>query len=173
MVRSSLALVQPPSPIVVVAEAWPGVLVSLLALKLPIGGAFFPKGFHSYFSYHQNKHEVSPWQPTLAFTSSVFTQDHVFFLSGSMEFIQKVWPVVQGFTHVITSIDFNRHQRHYQRALPRSLKRGRLFLEGLGLSVSTYKDALCGGATSNEFIVGFSSAFGTGPTLKPDVPRAL
>ena len=172
VVRSTLALVKAPSPFVVVAEAWPSVLISLLALKLPIGGAFFPTKFHQYFSFQQNKHEVSPWHPTLAFTSSAFAQDYVYFVSGSRDFIKRVWSKIKDCTHVIVSLELSRRERAHN-TYRRAWTAGSKLFQTLGLLTESYSDRACGGATTNRFLVGFSPSFGSPPALTADVQRSL
>ena len=172
VVRSTLALVKAPSPFVVVAESWQSVLISLLALKLPIGGAFFPTKFHHYFSFQQNKHEVSPWHPTLAFTSSAFAQDYVYFVSGSRGFIKRVWPKIKYCTHVIVSLELSRRERAHN-TYRRAWTAGSKLFQTLGLPTESYSDRACGGATTNRFLVGFSPSLGSPPALTADVQRSL
>ena len=50
-VCGQLKTIRVPHDIIVVAEGWPSCLISILALKLPLFSAYFPKGHHQPFSY--------------------------------------------------------------------------------------------------------------------------
>ena len=49
VISGSLVIVAPPYPFVVIAEGWPGLLVSISVLNLPCAGAFYPPRFRKYF----------------------------------------------------------------------------------------------------------------------------
>ena len=45
-VHGQLKTISVPRDIIVVAEGWPSCLISILALKLPLLGAYFPRKHH-------------------------------------------------------------------------------------------------------------------------------
>ena len=62
-VWSALPPVRPCHPFVVVSEGWSSCLITLLALRLPIVGAFPPVKWHRYFKVPIHNLEVTPWLP--------------------------------------------------------------------------------------------------------------
>ena len=66
---SKLRAVQPPSPVIVVAEGWPSIIPPLESLDVLMKGAFFPRAYHTYFKY---KRDGQKWHPPQAFASTVF-----------------------------------------------------------------------------------------------------
>ena len=91
----------------VVAGDWPGALVSLLCLNLKVEGAFFPAKFHRYFK--PSKDEITQWQSTLAFQGVGGYHKDVFFLfSGSIDFLRRTLPVLEGCARVMIAIDIER-----------------------------------------------------------------
>jgi hypothetical protein len=75
-----LRVITPPSGFVVVAGDWPGSLILLLALDLPIQGAYFPRQYHEYFK--SSKYRVTHWHTTLDFVPSGQDTVLVYLLSG-------------------------------------------------------------------------------------------
>ena len=53
-VSARLMKVHAPHPIVGVAEGWPGCLISILSLKLPLFGANFSRAHHQHFKLPTN-----------------------------------------------------------------------------------------------------------------------
>jgi hypothetical protein len=77
----------PPALFVVVAGDWPGSLVSLLLLDLPIQGAYFPTKYHGYFKL--SKYRDIPWHSTIAFQGVHEDMGNVIYvLSGSIDFLR-------------------------------------------------------------------------------------
>jgi hypothetical protein len=69
------ALVQvmhPPALFVTVAGGWPASLISVLALKLPLWAAFFPKDHHRCF---KSKTQVTSWTSVVEFSAASITSD--------------------------------------------------------------------------------------------------
>ena len=53
-VRGKLKTIRAPRAILVIAEGWPSCLISILALKLPLVGAYFPRRHHHHFKVPTN-----------------------------------------------------------------------------------------------------------------------
>jgi hypothetical protein len=78
-IASVLRFITPPTSFVVVAGDWPGSLISLLALNLPIRGAFFPVRFHEYFK--SSKYQVTSWKSVADFHGPENYKTQIFLLS--------------------------------------------------------------------------------------------
>ena len=94
-IASVLRLITPPTSFVVVARDWPGSLISLLALNLPIQGAFFPVRFHEYFK--SSKYQVTSWKSVADYTTQIFL------LSGGVFFLKRVLGLLGGCQRVIVT----------------------------------------------------------------------
>ena len=53
-VRGELKPIRAPRAIIVIAEGWPSCLISILTLKLPLVGAYFPRRHHHHFKVPTN-----------------------------------------------------------------------------------------------------------------------
>ena len=96
VVRRKLALVSPPHPFVVLAQGWPGGLITIMSLRLPLAGAFFPPRLHRYFNL-PTKTNLRTWFPLGdTFATTTFDGPVIYVVSGSLEFIRDNWPHFQG-----------------------------------------------------------------------------
>ena len=102
-ISSVLRLITPPTSFVVVAGDWPGFLILLLALNLPIQGAFFPARFHEYFKSF--KYQVTSWHSVADFHGPGNNTTPIFLLSGGVTFLQRVLIVLVGSQRVIITFD--------------------------------------------------------------------
>ena len=85
--HTTLSVVRPPCPIVVVAEGWPSCLVTLLSLGLPVAGGFFPQYYHRFFKESANIKTVIPWLSWEEFASSVPPDSCIVIVLGSHSFV--------------------------------------------------------------------------------------
>ena len=84
-VCGQLKTISAPCDIIVVAERWPSCLVSILALKLPLFGAYFPRIYHQHFKVPTNS-RFDRWHPP----STPRQGDHNYVISGLVAFIKKI-----------------------------------------------------------------------------------
>jgi hypothetical protein len=98
-----LPAVFPPFDFVVVAQDWPGSLVSILALKLPLRAAYFPLKLHSYFN--PPKKGVTQWHSPLDFQAHEQRALSVYLLSGDSAFLWHLLLLVADPQQVIVTLD--------------------------------------------------------------------
>jgi hypothetical protein len=102
-----VCLITPPTSFVVVAAGdWPGSLILLLALNLPIQGAFFPVRFHAYFK--SSKYQVTSWKPVADFHGPGNDTTPIYLLSGGVPFLKRVLSLLVGCQRVIVTLDVTR-----------------------------------------------------------------
>ena len=90
---------------VVVAAQWPSWLVTLLALDLPVHGAYFPEPFHRYF---KSKDSVCQWKSPLDLHSTSIDTMAIYLVSGTWQFVSKMQPWLSGSQRLIVSLEFHR-----------------------------------------------------------------
>jgi hypothetical protein len=78
--------VSPLGVFVVAAQHWPGSLISVLALDLPLLAGYFPIKLHGYFKF--SKTPIAQWFSTHDFCAPIHGGNTVYLLSGSSEFLQ-------------------------------------------------------------------------------------
>jgi hypothetical protein len=102
-ILSVLHLIQPPLAFVVVAGDWPGGLVLLLSLDLPIQGAFFPNQLHAKSKFFN--HCVTFWRSVAEFQGAEVGDDNVVYtMSGGIDFLWHVLLKLDGCQQVIVMI---------------------------------------------------------------------
>ena len=101
-----LRILTPPTPCVFVAGDWPGSLILLLALNLPIQGAFFPTKSHKYFK--PSKYQVTSWCSVADFHGLGEETCSIFLSSGRVTFLQRVLGTFSCSQCVIVLIDVTR-----------------------------------------------------------------
>ena len=84
-VSGQLRKIDAPRDLVVIAEAWPSCLISILALKLPLSGAYFPRKYHQHFKLPTNA-RFDQWKVD----GQPIQGDNNFVISGSVAFIRRV-----------------------------------------------------------------------------------
>ncbi len=103
-ISSVLRLVAPPSSFMIVAGDWPGCLVLLLSLGLPVQEAYFPAKYHAYFD--ASRYCITLWQSTVTFRGiSNVGEKYVYVMSGSVDFLRRLLPTLQGCQRVIVTVD--------------------------------------------------------------------
>ena len=169
---SVLRLITPPTSFVVVAGDWPGSLISLLALNLPIQGAFFPVRFHDYFK--SSKYQVTSWKSVADFSHPEDYTTQIFLLSGGVSFLKRLLGVFGGCQRVIVTFDVTR-QGASRSTLQRHTRDGRALLTEFGLRPLVVGDAEAGGATDAQHLFGFGSDIGSSslPVVEAGLHRTL
>lgn len=140
--RQVVVPLQMSSMIYVIYEGWPCWLAPVLALKLPLVGAFFPSRFHNLFVAGGWESNVS-WHDVEYFKrSAVLPQDCIVLASGSTDFLEIVHNKLfghQGCLLFSVSLQFDSCSRRdlLRRYACWSLDHARL---GLSSTVVTYAD---------------------------------
>ena len=150
-ISAELRGVKSPFPVVVFAERWPSVLISVLALDLPIVAAYFPAQFHWYFKPRDN---VMTWHVPSLFTAALMLVGAALLLPGSMEFLERTLAKLVHVQRVIISTDMPRRgvalKTHREdRAKAQTLLRSH------GLHSVFFLDADNGRATDACHVFGF------------------
>jgi hypothetical protein len=150
-----LLAIEPPSLFVVVAGAWPGGLVSLISLGLPVLEAYFPARFQGCFK--GSKDCVINWTSILSFHGpSQGHHDSIFVVSGNSSFLQRILPTFRTSGRLIVTVDFERGAAS-RPALKRATADGHAVLLEHGLRPLVISDAATGGATDAQFVIGLGS----------------
>ena len=167
---SKLRAVQPPSPVIVVAEGWPSIIPPLESLDVPVEGAFFPRAYHTYFKH---KRDGQKWHPPQAFASTVFAGPVVVILSGSLEFVESVWPKLPDIRRVLVCLEVSRRGLTAGE-VGRALKLGELRLQQWELHTTQWADELCGGVTDAWHLFGVGSDLAdAAPSAPPNLRRSV
>ena len=173
VIRLELFLVRPSHPFLVVSEAWPSCLITILSLRLPIAGAFFPAQWHRYFKLPTSNQELSPWLPPSAFKTTILGTPCIYVVTGKAPFVASILDGLGGAQSVIVGLE--RNFRQSDRMRRKEWVKGVELLAHKGLRGVGLRDHLCGGATDGRFQFGFGHGLGTAtlPTHVPDVQRSL
>ncbi len=92
------------SAFVVVAGDWPGSLILLLSLDLPIQGAFFPNRLQKYFK--SSRYHVTVWHSVVEFQGvEVGDNNVVYIISGGIDFLWHALLMLNGCQHLIIMIN--------------------------------------------------------------------
>jgi hypothetical protein len=171
-ILSVLRLITPPTSFVVIAGDWPGSLILLLALNLPIQEAFFPVRFHDYFK--SSKYQVTSWKSVADFHGPEDYTTQIFLLSGEVSFLKRVLGLLGGCQRVIGTFDVTR-QDASRSTLQRHTRDGRALLTEFGLRPLVVGDAEAGGATDAQHLFGFGSDIGSPclPVVEVGLHRTL
>ena len=137
------------------AESWPGVLVSLLSLNVPVEKAFVPTRFHRYFNLLTKANVIHPWTPDCHGVVCDFPDTTTFFVSGSLEMVTTMLRALDSGKWVVACVE-NVLQGTPPAKLSKLLRQQTRRLSELGLRVLRVKDVDFGGATTAEFNIGFS-----------------
>ena len=157
----------------VVARDWPGALVALLCLHLPVAGAFFPHRLHQYFTpTHDN---LTPLESTLAFCRmGGYHTDAFVILSGSVDFLRRTLPLLEGSGRVIVTLDVER-QGASRSFLLKSIKDGYDLCRVFRLRPLVVGDAAAGGASNAQHFFGLGDdlASTVAPVVEPRLQRTV
>jgi hypothetical protein len=156
----------------VVAQHWPGSLISVLALDLPLLAGYFPIKFHGCFKF--SKTCIVQWFSTRDFCALIHGGNTVYLLSGSSEFLQQVLDMLEGSQRVIVTVEWTRHSASRPTS-QRALKAGHAPLAVFYLFPLVLADAAYGGATDRQHLIGFGGDLGTtvAPTIEYGLKRML
>ncbi len=92
----------------IVSKHWPGSLISVLALKLPLFGGFFPGKFHWHFN-PPTKHNVTEWHFPQDFCAPFANTMVVYLLLGHADFLRTLLcSALKGCQRVIVTMEFAR-----------------------------------------------------------------
>ena len=164
-VRGHLRKIDAPRDLVVIAEAWPSCLISILALKLPLSGAYFPRRYHQHFKLPTNA-RFAQWN----IDGQPKDGDNTFVISGSVAFIRRVC----AYKHVNT----NRVIACFKQNFKKNGKSGKFqwsdakaMCDTLSLSPVTMRDMQFGGGTNASFLFGFGNDLDSPhlPRPQPDI----
>ncbi len=153
-ISSVLRILSPPTSFVIVAGGWPGCLVSLLSLGLPVQGAYFPAKYHAYFN--PSRYCATSWKSTVAFRRIADEGDqYVYVLSGSVDFLRCLLPSIGGSQHVIITVDVDWTGAPCS-ALQRAVRDGHALCRDFGFVPLVVGNAATGGATDSQHFICFS-----------------
>jgi hypothetical protein len=91
-----------PALFVIVAGGWPAQLISVLALKLPLWAAFFPKDLHRYFKSIMT--QVTSWTSIVDLSAASITSDAIYLVSGDLGFLWCTLPMFVGLQWLIPTL---------------------------------------------------------------------
>ncbi len=106
---------------VIVAGGWPASLISVLALKLPLRDAFFPKDIH--WCFKSLKTQVTSWTSIAEFSAASITSDTIYLISGDLGFLRRTLPMFAGSQQLIVTFSM-RHCCVPHHNLTREMKAG-------------------------------------------------
>ena len=155
LVEGVLRRVVTDAKMVIIAENWPCWLVSAIALRLPLLGAYFPVLYHGYF---KPKNSVSTWMTVFDLLQTTVDCDAVYLISGNADFIRKLAPWFSdvGFHRAIVVME--RCSRGESRSsLRASMREGWQVLKDFDLQIVSFVDSACGGATDAQHDIGFGN----------------
>jgi hypothetical protein len=89
-----VSIVHPPALFVIVSGSWPAILISVLALELPLRAAFFPKNYNHCFK--SLKTQVTPWTSVVEFSAAAITSNAIQLVSGGLGFLRHMLPIFAG-----------------------------------------------------------------------------
>jgi hypothetical protein len=126
-----------------VAGDWPGGLVSLLLLDLPIQGAYFPTKYHT------------PWHSTVAFQGIHEDMGNVIYIPlRVIDFLWRIMTTLWDCQQVIVTVDVVRTGASCS-ALQRVVRNAHELCAKLGLHPLVIGNAVSGGASDAQHMLGF------------------
>ena len=144
-------------------------MISILALKLPLVGAYFPRRHHHHFKIPTNA-RFDRWHSP----SKPRRGDHTYVISGSVAFIETMC------SH--ENVDNTKVIACFEQNIEQDGMVGRAqwnvawkLCSTFSLSPVTMRDMQFGGATNARFLFGFGGSFDSShlPTAHPDIQRSL
>jgi hypothetical protein len=169
-----LRSVSPPGGFVVVSQHWPGSLISVLALDVPLIGGFFADRFHRYFN-PPTKHDVMQWHSTRDFCAPFSDTMIVYLLSGHADFLGALLHgVLKGCQRVIIIMEFARCRATWLMIQCTTAAGGALLWD-FGLQSLVIANSAVGGATDGRHLFGFGCKLGSlvTPMVETGLPRTL
>jgi hypothetical protein len=133
----------------------------VMALGLPLQGAFIPVKLHRYF---KPKLEITAWNSPVELVSTVFPEGLGFLISRTIEFIDQAFKMLGPRQHVIVSVDLPRGST--QGADREGRSRAQDLLLGHGLHPVFFLDTDNGGAMDTCHVFGFGNDLDSDVLLK-------
>jgi hypothetical protein len=159
---------------VIVAQHWPGSLISMLALKLPLFGGFFSYKFHRHFN-PPTKHDVTKWHSLRDFCAPFANTTLVYLLSGHTDFLwTSLSSVPKGCQRVIVTVEFAQHASTRLMIQLAAAAREALLWD-FGLHLLIIANSAVDGATNGYHMLGFGHDLGSQvtPTVETGLPCTL
>jgi hypothetical protein len=139
------------------AKLWPSVLISVLALDLPLVTAYFPAQFHWYFKSRDN---VMMWQLPSSFKAAVMPVGVAVLLSRSIDFLDRVLADLVHCQRLIVPVDMPR-----RGVAPKTHREDRAKAQKLmhkhGMRLAFFLDLDNGGANDACHVFGFGNNLGS------------
>ena len=156
----------------VVSQAWPSSLISVLALGLPLWSAYFPLKLHVYFN--SSKAKVDKWYSTREFSGPIADNRAVYLLSGSSEFIRGILQLLPSCQRLFITVEWSRRSA-LRSKLARALKSGYELLALFHFTPLLVANAAVGGATNSVHLLGFGADLGSQvtPFVEVGLPRTI
>ena len=160
-----------PPKMVIIAAQWPGWLVALIALGIPIQEAYFPAVYHSFF---KPKNVNYTWKTPLDLLCAPRDDEAIYLVLGAVQFVRKLLPWFAGGSAQRLIVSLEVHFRGTLRTMLTSAKaEGSKLLQAMNLRVVFFADRDCGGATDAVHRFGFGRDVDS-PTLpSPEVGLPL
>ena len=156
---------------VVIAAHWPSWLVTLIALDLPIQGAYFPKVHRRYF---KSKTSVCLWDSPAEVILATANKNIIYLVSGTVPFIQKLRTCFTDIVACRSIMSLEVHLRGYLRSvLNKARVAAKHLLQSMGLQMVDFVDNKCGGATDAVHWFGFGSGLGSRTIPRPEIGLPL
>ena len=160
------------APLVVVAEEWPSALMAVLALDLPLRGAYFPPALHDLF---KPSNPQLTWSVPGAF--NYIRQRRVggaFLISGSPGFVRQFLGDIRRWDRVVVHVG-SRVAGYSARQEKAARNEGVALINELGLDLTSWKDSVLGGVTTGTYCFGFGQWEGRAalPQANPSVERRI
>ena len=93
VIEGVLRRISSPPKMVIIAAQWPGWLVALIALVIPIQEAYFPAAYHSFF---KPKNGNYTWKTPLELLCAPRDNKAIYLVSGAVQFARKLLPWFAG-----------------------------------------------------------------------------
>ena len=103
-ISSILRRVCAPGGFIVVAEAWPSSLISVLDLSLPLWAAYFSVKLHGYIN--SSKAKVDQWFTPWEFCGPVRDNRAIYLLSGLADFLWKILTLLPDCQRMIVTVEW-------------------------------------------------------------------
>ena len=164
MLTGVVARVRPPSSLVVLSEGWPAFLVPVLALGMHLAAAFFPVRLHRYFKSRGSL----TWQSPSDYVAYEPPQGAIFLVSGSVEFLRRIWSFIPDPDRVLLVVDLKRRGASRARLAASQRDAEALVSSELGLYMRLWRDSDLGGTTDATYTFGFGGFVRGSATLEID-----
>ncbi len=138
---------------VVVGGGWPGSLISLLFLDLPVQGAFLLARYHKYFK--SSRYCVLPWHQSIEFEGPKACDGAIFYmLFGRPDFLRCILTALDRCKQLIGTVDI-KCCKATRPVLSRAVADGHRLLQEFGLCPLVVGNVVTGGATDAHHLLRF------------------